>query len=164
MEESSPGECPHDVLDHRGSSKLVSRIFCLHCKAFIDPVAQGEQRERKQDEQRERKQTATGLAKGSDGAVSVVQTLLTQEEKRLTKEEALACVEHLAESVDGIQAQIKPCELQKALADSIDVSHQCVRKEPAVAMVAAYTRAMTALMPVLPGASKKSQRSRHHGG
>ena len=99
MEEYNPGECPHDVLDHRGSSELISRTFCLQCKILINEVTQSEQRERKH--------TATGLeAKGSADAVSVVQTLLTQEEKLLSKEEALACVEHLAGYVDGIQTQI----------------------------------------------------------
>ena len=108
-----------------------------------------------QSEQRERKQTAIGLeAKGSADAVSVVQTLLTQEEKLLSKEEALACVEHLAGYVDGIQTQIKPSELLKALADSIDVIHERVRRKPAVAMVAAYNKAMTALMPDIPGPSR----------
>ena len=141
------GECPHDVLDHRGSFKLISRTFCLQCKTFINEVTQSEQRERKQ--------TATGLeAKGSADAVSVVQTLLTQEEKLLSKEEALACVEHRAGYVDGIQRQIKPIELLKALADSIAVLHERVRKKPAVAMVAAYNKAMTALMPVIPGPSR----------
>ena len=147
MEEYSPGECPHDVLDHRGSSKLISRTFCLQCRTFINEVTQSEQRERKQ--------TAAGLeAKGSVDAVSVVQTLLTQEEKLLSKEEALACVEHLAGYVDGIQTQIKPSELLKALADSIDVIHERVRRKPAVAMVAAYNKAMTALMSVIPGTSR----------
>ena len=108
-----------------------------------------------QSEQRERKQTATGLeAKGSADAVSVVQTLLPQEEKLLPKEEALACVEHLAGYVEGTQTQIKPSELLKALADSIDVIHERVRKKPAVVMVAAYNKAMTALMPVIPGPSR----------
>ena len=98
MEEFSPGECPHDVLDHRGSSKLISRTFCLQCKTFINEVTQ--------NEQKERKHTATGLeAKGSDGAISGVQTLLTQEEKLLSKEEALACVEHLAGYVDGYPSE-----------------------------------------------------------
>ena len=90
-------------------------------------------------------------SKRSADAVSVVQTLWTQEEKLLSKEEALACVEHLAGYVAGIQTQIKPSELLKALADSIDVIHERVRKKPAVAMVAAYNKAMTALMPVIPG-------------
>ena len=49
---------------------------------------------------------------------------------------------------------IKPSELLKALADSIDVIHERVRKKPAVAMVAAYNKAMTALMPVIPGPSR----------
>ena len=85
------------IVDH---PKLISRTFCLQCRTFINEVTQSEQRERKQ--------TATGLeAKGSADAVSVVQTLLTQEEKLLPKEEeALACVEHLAGYVDGIQTQI----------------------------------------------------------
>ena len=93
-------------------------------------------------------------AKGSIDAVSVVQTSLTQEEKLLSKERALACVEHLAGYVDGIQTQIKPTELLKALTDNIDVIHERVRKKPAVAMVAAYNKAMTALMPVIPGPSR----------
>ena len=92
--------------------------------------------------------------KGSADAVSVVQTLLTQEEKLLSKEEALACVEHLAGYVDDIQTQVKPSELLKALADSIGVIHERVRKKPAVATVAAYSKAMTALMPVIPGPSR----------
>lgn len=43
MEEYNPGECPHDVLDRRGSSKLISRTFCLQCKTFINEVTQSEQ-------------------------------------------------------------------------------------------------------------------------
>ena len=127
MEEFSPGNCPHEVLDHRGSSESISRTYCLQCEAFINEVSQ--------EEKKERKHVAAELeAKGSDDAISAAQSLLAQGEKLLTKE-ALACVEHLA------------------LTDSIDAIHERVRKS-AVAMVAAYTKAMTAVMPVIPGPSK----------
>ena len=146
MEEFSPEECPHDVLDHRGSSKAISRTFCLQCKTFINEVSQ--------EEKKERKYVAAELeAKGSDDAISAVQSLLTQEEKLLTKEEALACIEHLTGYVDGIKTKIKPSELLKAMTDSIDVIHERVRR-PNVAMVAAYSRAMAAMMPIIPGPSK----------
>ena len=94
-------------------------------------------------------------AKGSDEAVSVVKKLLTQEEKLLSKEEALACIEHLTGFVEDSTSRLKPSELLKALAESIDVIHERMRRpdtRPATAMVAWYgPNAWTATMPVIPG-------------
>ena len=78
-------------------------------------------------------------AKGSDETVSVVKKVLTQEEKLLSKEKALACIEHLQGFVEMSTSRLKPSELPKTLADSIDVTHERVRipdTRPATAMVA----------------------------
>ena len=76
-------ECPHEALDHRGSSKSISRTVCMQRKTFINEVSQVEKKERKQ--------VAAELeAKGSDDAISAAQSLLTQAEKLLTKADSLA--------------------------------------------------------------------------
>ena len=32
----SPDVCPHDIVDHRGSSKSTQKTFCRQCQTFID--------------------------------------------------------------------------------------------------------------------------------
>jgi len=113
-----------------------------------------------QAERKERDKMAKDLeAKGSDEAVCVVKKLLTQEEKLLSREEALACIEHLTVFVEESTSRMKPSELLKALADSIDVIHERVRRpdtRSAAAMVAWYgPNAWAKTMPVIPGPSRK---------
>lgn len=38
--------CPHDNLDHRGSSRVTSRTFCKGCGHFIDEQPQVEMKKR----------------------------------------------------------------------------------------------------------------------
>ena len=50
--------------------------------------------------------------------------------------------------------RIRGSELFRALSDSIDVIHERVRRKPTVAMVVTYNRAMSAMMPIIPGPSR----------
>ena len=36
-----PNGCPHDAVDHRGSTKDVARTFCIKCQTYIDEQPRG---------------------------------------------------------------------------------------------------------------------------
>ena len=36
-----PNDCPHDAVDHRGSTKDVARTFCIKCQTYIDEQPRG---------------------------------------------------------------------------------------------------------------------------
>ena len=130
MEMYEPDVCPHNVTDSRGSSKKTSRTFCLQCKTFISEIPQ--------EEKHVRKQIAKELElKTSDTSIQAAQQLVEQDDLLLTKEEALASIEHLGSMVADMGDQIKSGDLVQALLDSVDVINERVRRSrPPVAMVA----------------------------
>ena len=75
-----------------------------------------------------------------------MQTLLTQEEKLLIQRGSIGLCR--------TSCRIRGSELFRALSDSIDVIHERVRRKPTVAMVVTYNRAMSAMMPIIPGPSR----------
>lgn len=86
--------CPHEITDKRGSSKNMSRIYCLQCQEFISEMPQ--------EHRRDREKLGQSIARSSDDALEVATNLTCRQESvRLFKGEVLACLDELSRQVQA---------------------------------------------------------------
>ena len=72
MPTNVPEDCPHDVVDNRGSSTTVQRTFCKLCCTFVD--------ERPQSFAKDAKRTAEVVRRASIDQINAINNVITEVE------------------------------------------------------------------------------------
>ncbi len=121
--------CPHDMTDKRGSSKKMSRVFCLQCQTFISEMPQAAARERKT--------AAEKVAQGTEDTVRSALTLVQQEDMKMPKRLAIECLKEVARQVNQFSddEEVRASDLTKMLQDTMDSASLSAR-DPGVPPVA----------------------------
>ena len=107
-------ECPHDITDKRGSSKTMSRVFCLQCQTVISEMPQ--------EAARERQTAARKVALGTEDTVKAALTLVEQQDVKMPKRLAIECLKEVARQVSLFpeDEEIRASDLTKMLQDTMD--------------------------------------------
>ena len=108
-----PETCPHDDVDRRGSSSILSLTYCKQCCTVVDS--------RCQTKAKIGRKIADGISRASTAQQRLAKALL--EEQQLSKEDAtLVCAlfHKKLEEAYQLKAELSSTEMKSLLEDSID--------------------------------------------
>ncbi len=106
--------CPHNDLDHRGSSRVTSRTFCKGCGHFID--------EQPQVEMKKRVAVSKAVIESPAENFQVIQGLVsTESQEGMSYPEIDFIIRHFEGSVRELEHPITPAKLHHCLAEYIDL-------------------------------------------
>ena len=120
--------CPHELLDHRGSSKTTRLFYCKQCCQHIDA--------RSRAEAEAYDKTSTRLATASTGQQKLAAKLL--EEQELSMEELSRCFDIFKEQLKTYskgRGTVSSTEIKAVLEDAIDSVKDSHRRVPRPSMM-----------------------------
>eukprot|EP00434_Breviolum_minutum_P004941 symbB.v1.2.004358.t1/scaffold240.1/size264318/14 len=134
----SPETCPHQITDKRGSSKSMSRIYCLQCQSIVSEMPQ--------QIARQRQETAKKIEASTEDTMRLAQSLISQEDTKMPKRLAIECLKEVARQVNLYpeDEEIRASDVVKMLQDTFDTVSLKAEDQgvPPVAMMhwSGYTR------------------------
>ena len=110
----SPETCPHQITDKRGSSKSMSRIYCLQCQSIVSEMPQ--------QIARQRQETAKKIEASTEDTMRLAQSLISQEDTKMPKRLAIECLKEVARQVNLYpeDEEIRASDVVKMLQDTFD--------------------------------------------